>query len=161
MAVAQKPAKKSWKDGSARMWRFCEIYAADPEANATRAAKAAGYAAKNADSQACRLLKRSDVRAKIKELRADLVEQHGINRDSVILDLREVFRRCMQAQPVLEWDSEARDYIPSGEYRFDARGAIKAAELLARITGLMDGQQDGALPDVTISQDFGEVTPDA
>ncbi|MDR1158849.1 MAG: terminase small subunit [Oscillospiraceae bacterium] len=155
MTAAAKKTKTTWKDGSARMWRFCEIYAADPEANATRAAKAAGYAAKNADSQACRLLKRSDVRAKIRELRADLVEQHGINRDSVILDLREVFRRCMQAQPVLEWDSAAKDYMPSGEYRFDARGAIKAAELLARITGLMDGELDGAMPDVAIVRGFG------
>ena len=124
--------------GAARMEKFCGLYAADPEGNGKRCAIQAGYSEKTAASQASRLLKRADVRARIQELRADMVNELGLTAEHVTLKLYELYSRCTQAVPVMAWDSEAKAWVESGEWRFDSKGAAKVMEMLMKLGGLLD-----------------------
>ena len=113
---------------------FCYEYIVDH--NGTKAAVRAGYSEHTAAQQACRLLKREDVQARIEELEKDLCTSLGLTAGQVITDLMAVVRRCMQAEPVKEWDYEAKEYRETGEWMFDSKGANKALELLGQHLGM-------------------------
>ena len=90
------------------------------------AAIRAGYAPKNADSQASRLLKDVKIAA---YRRARAIEQYnrlGISAEWVGLQLIEVLNRCMGAVPHMVWDSDLHDWVPDGTWNFDAKGALQA-----------------------------------
>jgi phage terminase small subunit len=117
--------------------RFAEEYLKD--FNATQAAIRAGYkAGKNNSSaavQASRLMRDERVRAYRSALIRESVEDMDISRNTVVLQLTEIFRRCMSAVPVLMWDSDKKEWVNSGEWKFDAKGASKALEQLSKILG--------------------------
>lgn len=125
----------AWLDERER--RFAEEYNRD--LNGTAAAIRAGYkpGRENASAavQASRLLRNPAVRAYRVALIRESVEDQALNKDSLVLKLLEIYRRCMQGEPVLVWDSAEKAWVESGEWRFDARGATKALELLSRLLG--------------------------
>ena len=114
--------------------RFCREYIRDH--NGTKAAIRAGYAEHAAAQQASRLLKREDIFERVKALEVDLCASLGLTAGKVITDLMTVVERCMQAEPVKEWDYEAHEYRETGEYMFDSKGANKALELLGQHLGM-------------------------
>ena len=66
-----------------------------------------------------------------------------MTRHSLAAEVWEVYRRCTEKKPVLEWDSTQREWVPSGVWQFDSKGALRALEMLSRmLPGL--GQEDGA-----------------
>ncbi|MBP5166496.1 MAG: hypothetical protein ILP09_04480 [Oscillospiraceae bacterium] len=69
------------------------------------------------------------------------VEDQDVSRDSTVLKLLEIYRRCMAAQPVMEWDGEEKCWTESGVWRFDAAGALKALGQLTRLMGYDAPQQ--------------------
>lgn len=117
--------------------KFAEEYLKD--LNGTQAAIRAGYKAGKDNSSAAvtasRLMRDERVRAYRSALIRESVEDMDISRDSIVLKLIEIYRRCMSAVPVLEWDSEAKEWVESGEWRFDAKGATKALEELSNLLG--------------------------
>lgn len=121
------------------------------------AAVSAGYAVKNASSQAARLLKRADIQAHIAARRADTQPDAPPTKTRTIIELQEIYKRCMQKEPVMAWDKEARAHVPTGQYQFDVRGATKALELIARLMGQLDGNADGGgAVAVVITDDYGQ-----
>lgn len=88
-----------------------------------------------AAQRANKLMKREDVRELIATLKAqvdaDMAAKYSISREGVIRDLVDIQRRCMQAEPILD-----REGNPTGEWKFDSTGAIKATELLGRELGM-------------------------
>ena len=123
--------------------RFAEEYLVDM--NGTQAAIRAGYKpGKNNASAAVaatRLLRDAGVRAYRAALIRESVEDQDVSRDSTVLKLLEIYRRCMAAQPVMEWDSEEKSWVESGVWRFDAAGALKALGQLTRLMGYDAPQQ--------------------
>jgi hypothetical protein len=109
--------------------RFCQAYANDPKRNATKAAKAAGYAAGSAYSEAHRLLKCVDVRKRIVEfedgLVAESVERGDITPESILAQL---------------------EAIASGSGSDGAR--VRALELLGKHYGLWVEADDDKRPAV-------------
>lgn len=69
-----------------RQVKFCEEYLID--FNATRAAKAAGYAEKTATTQASDLLRRPHIQDKIKSLAQKLMEETGDPKQRIIVELQ-------------------------------------------------------------------------
>lgn len=118
--------------------RFAEEYLQDM--NGTQAAIRAGYkpGKNNASAavQASRLLRDPRVRLYRAALMREGVEDMDISRESLVLKLLEIYHRCMAAVPVMEWDSINKEWVNSGEWRFDARGAAKALEQLSKLLGL-------------------------
>lgn len=115
---------------------FCEEYVKDY--NGTQAAIRAGYKESNAASQASRLLKKAEILEQIKNNQKELVEKSCLTEDKIISKLESVLDRCTTAIPVMEWNYEEHDYVPTGEYQFDSKGALKAIELLGKHLGMFD-----------------------
>ncbi|MGN1307049.1 MAG: terminase small subunit, partial [Faecousia sp.] len=123
-----------------KMDRFCQEYVIDY--NGTEAAIRAGYSDKRAASQASTLLKREDVMERIAQLQKEQAQRLGLSADRVVMELWEIYRRCMQAEPVMEWDAEAHSYVPSeAEYTFDANGAVKALKLIGEHIGMWNRKE--------------------
>ena len=119
---------------SAKVERFCLEYVVDY--NGTQAAIRAGYSDKSAYSQANRMLKNADVLARIRALQEEQAKRLSLNSDMVVAKIMETYSRCMQAEPVMEWDYMAKEYKPTGEYTFDSKGALRALELLGKHIGM-------------------------
>ena len=70
----------------------------------------------------------------------------GITRHSLAVEVWRVYERCAAATPVLQWDSNLREYIESGEWQFDAKGCLKALgmlhDMLERMTGAETEDED-------------------
>lgn len=108
---------------------FCREYLVD--LNATKAAIRAGYSQKTAKQIGQRLLKTTKVNNTIQELQLDKIERLNLSTDEIIINLKSIVERCMQAEPILDKDGR-----PTGLYRFNAAGAIRALELLGRHIGM-------------------------
>lgn len=108
--------------------------------NGTQAAIQAGYKAgkdnASAAVQASRLMKDPRIRAYRNAVLRESVEDMALTRENVLLRQLEVWRRCMAAEPVMIWDSEKHEWVESGVWRFDAKGATKALENIAKLLGL-------------------------
>lgn len=107
-----------------------------------QAAIMVGYSEKSAESQASRLMRKPSVRAYRDCLLREDFESIGITRHSVATEVWEVYQRCMVKKPVLEWDSEKRDWIESGTWQFNATGALKALTLMTEMLGKLEGDEE-------------------
>lgn len=120
----------SGKKISQQQEMFCQEYIVDY--NGTQAAIRAGYSEKTAAAQSARLLRNVNILARIRAIQKERLEKLAVTQESVILNLLDVYDRCMQAKPVLEWDYDEKKYIETGEYTFDSKGALKAMEMIGK-----------------------------
>jgi hypothetical protein len=72
---------------------FCRNYALVP--NGARAAHMCGYKSRTARQQASRLLRRSDISARIAELRAETVQRNCLDADALFGKLEAVYSMCI------------------------------------------------------------------
>lgn len=132
--------------------KFCNEYLID--LNATQAAIRAGYSKNTANEQASRLLANVNIQEYIAQLQEGIRKRYQIEQDEVIRDLIEVKNRCMQNVPVMRYDKETKEWkherLEDGKlvYKFDAQGAIKALDLLAKHIGFYekDNKQKSVVP---------------
>ena len=93
---------------------------------------------RSAATAASRILAKEEV-AEYRILRTMMLyEEQGFSAESIMTETAKVYRRCMQAEPVMIWDPEAKEWVESGEYRFDSKGALKALELLGENVGAFE-----------------------
>lgn len=113
---------------------FCEEYIKD--LNATQAAIRAGYSVKTAKSQGNRLLTNVDIQNYLSTLKENRIERIQITQDEVLANLIEIMDRCMQAKPVLGmFGQQVKDSEGNNIWKFDAKGATKAIELIGKHIG--------------------------
>jgi phage terminase small subunit len=126
--------------------QFCQEYLID--LNATQAAIRAGYSKRAATVQGSRLLTNANVASRIAELQAERSQRTGIEADYVLQGLRQVAERCLQRQPVMEWDYAEKRMVQKtavsedgkevGVFEFDSTGANRAFELLGKHLGVFE-----------------------
>ncbi len=120
-----------------RARRFCVEYNLD--GNGTQAAIRAGYKPGRGNSSAAHraavLLRDPRVRAYRMALIRESVEDLALSKEAVILRLMEIVQRCMTAEPVLKYDETVKDWVESGEWQFDSRGATRALQQLSKMLG--------------------------
>ncbi|MGJ9460298.1 terminase small subunit [Oceanobacillus sp. CF4.6] len=121
---------------TAKQEMFANEYVID--LNATQAAIRAGYSEKTANAQASRLLANVKVSARIKELKEKRAEKLELDAYWVLKRLKDISDRSMQAEPVMTFDYEEKEMVPTGEYQFDSNGANKATELIGKHIGMFD-----------------------
>ena len=73
---------------------FCRYYVRRPVG--AEAVRSAGYEPLGAAVQACRLLDRRDVRARIAALRADVARQHCRDEDTILAKLESVYAHAIE-----------------------------------------------------------------
>lgn len=114
---------------------FCEEYTNTFNHNATAAYMAVFDANHygSAASQACKLLKNTNILLYIGHLVEERSKSLKISSSFVITGLMENYTRCMQAIPVLD-----RHGFETGEYIYNAVGANKALELIGKHLGMWD-----------------------
>jgi len=124
--------------------------------NGSQSAIYAGYSEKTARQIAHNLLQEPEVEEYISELRASYQEKSGINKDWIIERFKEISDRCVQ-----EIDPITTHGMPTGEYKFDSAGANKATEMLGKIIGVFEKDNDQSKPKTTnIINLGGGVKPD-
>ena len=107
------------------------------DGNGTQAAIRAGYSAKSAQQAGSALLRDPRVAEVLAAAQAGLSAQRELDAGWVLISLREVVERCMQAVPVL--DRSGRE---TGEWRFDAAGATRALGLIGKQLGMFTERID-------------------
>lgn len=110
--------------------------------NGTQAAIRAGYAEKNAPGRASRLLRMPKIKAYRDALMQERFEAIGIDRYNIAMCVWQLYLRCTQKEPVLEWDSAAHAWMPSGEWQFNVKGALKALDMLEHMLPAMRQDED-------------------
>ena len=130
-------AKKAITD---KQKRFVREWLVDM--NGTRAAIRAGYSEKSAAQTASRLMKDPAVREYRDALLKEEFDSLGITRHSLAVEVWRVYERCAAATPVLQWDSNLREYIESGDWQFDAKGCLKALGMLNGMLERMERSED-------------------
>ncbi len=115
--------------------RFCIEYILD--FNATAAAKRSGL---HPDTGS-KLLKMPQIRDRIEQLTIDISIENSITKTYVLHRLTEVLEKCLQREPVYEWNLEKHCRERAKEngkdvYKFDSQGANKALELMGRYLGM-------------------------
>lgn len=124
--------------------------------NATKSAIYAGFSEDTAKQQGWQLLQRQDVQEYLEKLRAEYAEKSSISKEWIVERFKDISDRCVQAEPVLD-----RDGNETGEYRFDSSGANKATEMLGKIIGVFEKDNDQSKPKTTnIINLGGGVKPD-
>lgn len=118
--------------------------------NASQSAIYAGFSEDTARQQGWQILQREDVQEYLQKLRDEYSEKSGITKQWVIDRFKNISDNCVQAEPV--FDNKG---MPTGEYRFDSSGANKATEMLGKIIGVFekDNEQNKsvvALPIINI-----------
>lgn len=118
---------------------FADHYLID--LNATQAAIRAGYSVQTARVQASKILKIDDVSNYIKEHRDQATLRTQLDLEWVLNRFKDIADRCMKSEPVMIFVDGK--WIESGEYKFDSSGAIKATEMIGKIIGAFekDNQQ--------------------
>lgn len=110
--------------------------------NGTRAVIRAGYSEKSAAQTASRLMKDPAVREYRDALLKEEFDSLGITRHSLAVEVWRVYERCAAATPVLQWDSNLREYIENGEWQFDAKGCLKALGMLHGMLERIERSED-------------------
>jgi phage terminase small subunit len=114
--------------------RFCREYMVD--GNGSQAAARAGYSEHTSRIIASQLLTRPRVALRIAQLQEELRQKTLATVEGVMLDLHRIKSRCMEAEPVMMWDRVLKSWVPSGVWKFDSKGAVKAVELLGTQIGM-------------------------
>jgi len=110
--------------------------------NGKASALAAGSTETSAAVAASRMLKDDNVLSRVREERQKLADQQCINKDSLLLKAIDVYEKCSAAKPVMEWSYEQHQMVPTGEYMFDSKGALKALELMSAFAGVSTQKVD-------------------
>lgn len=121
---------------TAKQERFCREYMVDR--NGTQAAIRAGYGEAGAGVAACRMLKKPNVLARVRELQAEEADRLSLSADAVLMEIWRTYQRCMQMTPVMEYDHESGEMRPTGEWMFDSRGATNCLKMLGDRVGMFE-----------------------
>ena len=97
------------------------------------------------------MLKKPKIRQAINLLRQENELKAGVDQVDILRQLQQIVARCMQTEPVLGKDGE-----PTGEYRFDAKNALGAMDIICKMGGHYAAKKLDVDTAITFIQNFGE-----
>ena len=157
------PSKDPQYDGSTKLLHpkqevFCNEYLID--LNGAAAARRAGYSEKCARQQAVQNLAKHYIHTRMEYLMKQRARNLKIDQTWVFKNLMEVVGRCLEKQPVLEFDYDEKKLVQKvdeesglGVWQFDSHGANKAMETLLKHMG--DPEKDAPIQINTVT--FNEI----
>lgn len=118
---------------------YCYCY------NKTKAAILAGYGRRkdgtineaSAAVQGCKLHKRPEIRGRIEEITSNAASEAGATPFYVAKKLKATADRCLQeVKPKMAFNPQTKRLEETGEFVFNATGAVRALKVLADINGM-------------------------
>jgi len=110
--------------------------------NATKAAKQAGYSKKTAYAIGFKLLRKAEIKERIEKRRKKTDELLQFSKVTLLNDLLEVSKRCMQKVPVMVFDHDLKEMIQKtdeetgeGVWEFEPRAVIAAIAEINKMQG--------------------------
>ncbi|MBQ8649152.1 MAG: terminase small subunit [Clostridia bacterium] len=150
MDLNEKSIEELEKQLNKKEREFCEYYLLTGKKG--EAAEKAGY--KNPSVSASRLLRKDKIIAYTRAIQKRAREELMIDINWSVLKTLEIYDRCMQNHPAMEWDYSEHKMVETGEYVFDSKGALGAVKEINRILGI--GEDNGQQVDgVNIIDDMG------
>lgn len=147
---------------TAQEQRFVEEYLLDKKGNATEAARRAGYAETTAQKKAPLWVNRvsayrvgkSRVYEAINKARMERFEKVQIDAAYLLANAGEVLERCMQRAPVFNaYGKQVKDDNANNLWRFDAAGANKAIENIAKLLGLYKDKEPAGNTNIILTDE--------
>ena len=118
--------------------QFCKEYV--KTFNGAQSAVKAGYSKKNAKVIASRLMTNPEITSEMVELQNKLAKKHELTHDAIILSIRDIRTKCLNAMDGFEVIPETKDSksirIESKNGPAYAIAALKANELMGRHIGM-------------------------
>lgn len=132
-----------------RHQKFVDAYVETGDLGAS--ATASGYKGKRASRRGWELKQIREVVLAIEERRAEAIEAAGRSAASILKNIGETLDRCMQHSPVIDkLGHQVMIETPAGDlaaaFTFDAKNALKAAELLGEFHKLFVKRHEFAGP---------------
>ena len=147
---------------------FAHFLVADPKMCQTEAMLKVNpeLTRKTANDRGKKLVKKQAIRAYIEKLLVERQNRLEMDEDWVIMRLRDIHDRCVQATPVWEGHRYKRN-DETGEqeetepsyYKFDATGALKALELIGRHMRMFSDKVDAGQLNVGVNINLGGEKP--
>ena len=108
------------------------------------------------------MLKDVEIHARIEELKKTRADRLNLDAYWVLKRLMDISDRSMQAEPVMEFDYDAQELVPTGEYEFDSSGANRSTELIGKHLGMFKEtiKHEGSM-NVPFVDDIGDGTDEA
>lgn len=103
--------------------------------SAAESYRKAGY--EDDTGNASKLTANHSIQARVTELQQAAARRAEVSVEFVLTNAKELLARCLQKTPVMERDEEG-NMVPSGEWKFDASGAAKALDMIAKHLAMYD-----------------------
>lgn len=133
-----------------------------------QAAILAGFSSKTANVSANRCLKDKKIVALIEEKKAarnleiqkkaqEAAEENWMATENIAKGFRDIYNRCMQAEPVMRFDGRTRTMVQAtdeegrGIWQFDSNGANRAWENIAKHVGFYEIDNSQKTPIVNVN----------
>ena len=116
--------------------------------NGKESAIYAGFSEDTAKQQAWQLLQREDIQEYLQKIREKYAIKSGISKQWIVERFKHISDACIQAEPVFDSDGN-----PIGEYRFDSSGANKSTEMLGKIIGVFEKDNEQKKDTIQINID--------
>lgn len=127
--------------------------------NGTKAAIAAGYSEQSARSKASQLLAQEDIEKYIEARKEQASTMALVDLAWVMQRAKDISDRCMQVEPVFIYNGS--EWVESGEYKFDSAGANKSTEMLGKMIGAFEKDNQQSKPESNVIVNLGTgVNPD-
>ena len=143
---------------------FCHFLVADPQMNAASAYLKVNPDVKSttAANSSSRYMRIPEIRTYIGVLLGRRQKRMEMDEDWVMRQLRLIYDRCIEAEPVYGKGSTVNDDGEPEEpiyYKFDANGATKALELIGKHMKMFSDKVDVANMNVTVMMQLGGNKP--
>lgn len=113
--------------------------------NATQSAIRAGYSEDTAKQIGYENLTKPYIQEAIQKEMEERTKKAEITAEYVLSSLKQVADRCMQEEEVMKYDYNEKEFVGTGEYKFDSSGANRSLELLGKYLKLWNDKQESPL----------------
>jgi hypothetical protein len=111
---------------------------------------------KDATHKSCSLLRREDVQVRVRSILKERVRDMALTESWVVLELLDTYNKCSAMREIYTQDGE-----PTGDKAIvDARGALKALEMLGQNIGMFKTKSDGPAQNITLNLNYGSPQKD-
>ena len=106
----------------------------------------------SARTNAGKLLAKADISQRVAELVKPACEKAELTVQGVLKDIAEIKKRCMQGEPVKEFNHETKQMEETGEWQFKEGGALKASELEGRYLAMWNDKLKVGIEEETLEK---------